>query len=376
MSYSKESLRSLGAEPLLGRLAGGLAHEFNNLFTAISGSAQMVQLELGPDHPAAGDLVVIRQATDRGVRLIAQILLAAGKRTLRREKILALGWQRFIASAAEHLPETIRLDLHLPADVWPLYADQELLDVALEQLVANAQAAMPQGGVLTVALDNLHCDQRLGRRAGPYVRLSVEDTGVGIDEAYRGRIFQPFFTTRHEPNHAGLGLAMVRGIVRKHGGWVEVSSLPGEGTRFSLYWPAQPVWDPLHQGGNLSDSTGQERHVLVVEDEEDVREFTMMGLSRDGYRVSGAATVREAESLFGQTERCDLVLSDMGLPDGSGVELIQRLKVRQPGLKVVLSSGYADHYDRWPAIRELGYPFLEKPYALQDLLATIRQMNA
>ena len=373
----RENKTRVEAQPVdvLGQVASGLAHEFNNLFTAIGGSAEMALLDIGPRHRVCRDLETIRSASARGAEMVNQLLYAAGKKGIHREKIGCLGWQRVLRSVTRAIHPSISSSIDIPHTVWPIYVDREQLNAALQQMVNNAVGVMPGGGRLALLLDNVHYTGSPTHRSGPYLRLRVEDTGEGMEEQVCQRIFEPFFTTQLGPEHSGLGLAMVQGIVDRHGGWIDVNSLPGEGTRLSIYWPAQPDYALQQLHVNSVEGLEQARRVLVVEDEEDVREFTMMGLSQDGFDVAGAGSAEEAETLFGD-EVFHLVLSDVGLPDGNGVDLIERLVLKKPELKVVLSSGYSDHHHRWPTIMERGYPFLEKPYALQDLIDTVRQMNA
>jgi len=375
MSSEKQNANSKRPADFTGQMASGLAHEFNNLFTTIGGSAEIALLEIGSRHRISQDLEIIRQASTRGAEMIAQLLYASGTQLVHREKLGSLGWHRILNKISRTAPDTVTCRVDVPHDVWPVYIDRHQLSAMLKQLIDNAISAMSGNGCMTLLLDNVQYDGRGVQHAGPYLRLQIEDSGPGLDASTKERLFEPFFTTNPGSAHSGLGLAMVQGIVRRHGGWIDVNSLPGEGTRISVYWPAQPDWKQHQRDRGWCDSMAPGRRVLVVEDEEDVREFTMMGLSQDGFDVAGAGSAEEAESLFDH-ESFHVVVSDVGLPDGNGVELIERLVLQKPELKVLLSSGYSDHQHRWPAIRERGYPFLEKPYALQDLIDTVRQMNA
>ncbi|MCK5147766.1 response regulator [bacterium] len=359
----------------MGQIVAGLAHEFNNIFTAISGSAEIALLETDQGQHIRSDLDAIRNASDRGAMLISQLLYAVGKKRLNREKMNDMGWERAFRKLVRDLPVNIKVQWQFSDNLWPIYVDREQLILILKQLLDNSINAMESGGTINISLDNIRSNTCLHRSAGPYLRILFEDSGCGMEKKIVQRVLEPFFTKEIMPGHSGLGLAMIHGIVAKHGGWIDIKSMPDEGAQFSIYLPAQPDWKAALQDESNNIEVLPRQRVLVVEDEEDVLEYTMMGLSQDGFEVAGAGSAEEAESLFGD-EMFHMVISDVGLPDGNGVELIERLVTRRPALKVVLSSGYADHHHRWPAIRERGYPFLEKPYALQDLIATVRQMNA
>jgi len=212
-------------------------------------------------------------------------------------------------------------------------------------------------------------------RAGKYVSLSVTDEGTGMDEAVKARIFEPFFTTKEMGSGTGLGLSVVHGIVQQHGGWIDVASKQGEGTTFTLYLRAlgakEAADDDRESPSELPRGRGE--RVLVVEDEAPLRELVVRVLKENGYMPSGAGSVSEALELFESEDQAfDMVVSDVALPDGNGLELAETLLQRTPDLHILLNSGYTDEKSLWPTIRERGFRFLPKPFAVIDLLRAVK----
>jgi CheY-like chemotaxis protein len=211
-------------------------------------------------------------------------------------------------------------------------------------------------------------------RAGTHVCLSITDTGVGIDKKNIEQIFEPFFSTKE--TGSGLGLSVVHGIVKQHKGWIDVYSEPGKGSTFKVYLPAfsEGVKDELKERPLLHGLGGKGERILLVEDEESVREFVAGVLTNNGYVVFGAASVEEALSVFEREGgNFHLIFSDVVLPDKNGLELVDHLLHLKPELHVLLSSGYTDDKSQWPAIHERGFMFLQKPYAVVDLLRMVRE---
>lgn len=254
-------------------------------------------------------------------------------------------------------------------------------------LAVNARDAMPRGGQLTIKTENITLDEDFAAqvpeaRAGRFVRLSIADTGVGMDKKTMGRIFEPFFTTKGMGRGTGLGLAVVYGIIKQHQGWINVSSEPGEGSVFTIYLPAStPEGEKDRQAAadhtklSLAELKGRGERILVVEDEEEVRRIAARVLQENGYLVCEAASAQQAVDAFERTGgEFDLVLSDVVLPDQTGPELISQLLVHYPRVKVLLISGYADQKLQWPQIQKQGFRFLQKPFALPHLLRTVREV--
>jgi two-component system cell cycle sensor histidine kinase/response regulator CckA len=364
----------------IGTLAGGIAHDFNNLLTAIRGSLDLAMGMIGREHPAYEELEEINIAAIGATDLTRQLLLFSRKH-MTRFKYLNLN--KLISGLLKMLHRLIGEDVNivtrLDSNLWNVYADPGTLEQIILNLTINARDAMPDGGQIvietdTVRLTKTDCEMMPEAYAGNFVRLSVSDTGTGIDKKIIGRIFEPFFSTKNPKKGTGLGLSVVYGIVKDHKGWINVYSEPGKGSIFKIYLPGKKVL--LKESQNLKTSVqnlkGNQERILLIEDERSVREFTTRALERHGYQVFIAKTADEAFHLF--TQHCPdihLVLSDVVLPDLSGIQLIQKMQEQHAGLKVLLTSGYTDSKSQWSVIQEKKIPFLQKPYTLIDLLETI-----
>ena len=251
-------------------------------------------------------------------------------------------------------------------------------------LAVNARDAMREGGRLTITSENVtledaDCKGIPEAQPGRYVRLSVSDTGFGIDRKTVQRIFEPFFSTKGLGEGTGLGLSVVYGIVKQHEGWIHVTSEPGKGSTFEVYFPmvSEKVEEKKKETISMEKPSGEGKRILVVEDEERVLEFTINGLDRSGYVVFAAANAEEAKKIFKKEKgNFHLVLSDVVLPDESGIELVEEFISQKPDIAVLLSSGYTDHKSRWPVIQKRGFHFLEKPYTLNDLLCVVQDLAA
>ncbi len=249
-------------------------------------------------------------------------------------------------------------------------------------LVVNARDALPKGGCLTIKTENITLDKEHSKsipeaRSGQFVRLSIEDTGVGMDKEIIDRIFEPFFTTKELGRGTGLGLSMVYGIVKQHDGWINVSSEPGHGTIFTIYFPVFSGKPEKEVGETISlkELQGEGERILVVEDDQGVRIFTAKALRENGYMVIEAENAREALDIFEKEKgKFHMVLSDVVLSDQTGLELVEQFLLRQPQLMVLLISGYPDQKSQWAIIHERGLRFLQKPFTPVDLLRAVREI--
>lgn len=367
----------------VGTLAGGVAHDFNNLLTAILGYADMALSGLPEDHPVREEWEVVRSSGLAAANLTRQLLAFS-----RRQPMAAvpLDINQTLNGLLKLLAPFIGEDIELIADLAPnvrrIKGDVGNIEQVIMNLAVNARDSMPGGGKLTIGTGNVTLDEEACRgileaTPGEYVCLTVADTGSGMDGETLRHIFEPFFTTKAEGSGTGLGLSVVYGIVRQHAGWIHVESHPGNGTVFRVYFPvysgkpeeeARKRMDPEELRG------GGER-ILLVEDREDVRGFAVRALRGNGYDVTEAAGAEEALRVF-EVEKGDfhLVFCDVVLPDRSGLWLVDRLLTSKPGLKVLLSSGYTDVKSQWPVIQKKGFPFLQKPYMLRDLLRTVKRV--
>jgi two-component system cell cycle sensor histidine kinase/response regulator CckA len=362
----------------VGRLAGGVAHDFSNLLTVIQGHASVMLEQLPEDTSAARGMTEVVKATKKAASLVGQ-LLSFSQDEIFQLKAVALG--EVIADMAKMIGRLtgggIELNLSLAPHVSAIRADVSSLQQVIMNLVVNARDAMPNGGKLQLEICNFHVDERFARARfrlplGNYVRLSVRDTGNGIDESLQARIFEPFFTTKDAGKGTGLGLATVYGIVQRSGGHVWVESVPGRGSAFHILFPADAhVAEPMNAPtASLAVPSGNET-VLLVEDEPSVRDFTESCLKRLGYSVLSAGTGREALELAEQN-RPQILVTDVVMPRMNGRELAARVQARWPEVKVLFISGY--HGDI-VLDRNMGNAaLLQKPFFPEDLARMVRQV--
>jgi PAS domain S-box-containing protein len=367
----------------VGILAGGIAHDFNNLLTAIIGSAEMGLRNLREGDPLYYDLFEIQRAGERAADLTRQLLYFSRKQHMQFKKIVLNQLIEGLFKMFHRLiGEDITIYTELSPDLWPLEGDTGTLEQVIMNLAVNARDAMPGGGSLTLKTENFECREAcdplsLESKPGKYIHLSAADTGTGMDRETQQHIFEPFFTTKAVGKGTGLGLSVVYGIIKQHGGWVNVISQSGAGSTFHIYLPAKldkSEEKPFSQDGDtVLDVKGRGECILIIEDEMRLSQFLRRALEENGYEVFLANNAHEAQDVFNREKgRFDLVLSDVVLPGKGGLELMEVFRSRRPELKVLLSSGYTDYKNQWPMIQEKGYRFLQKPYNLHELLRTIR----
>jgi PAS domain S-box-containing protein len=367
----------------IGTLAGGVAHDFNNLLTAINGYAAVALEDLQPGDPLREDLEEIRNAGERAADLTRQ-LLAFGRRQVLSPESLDLG--AVVAGIQKMLGrvigEHVNLVTDLEPDAWRIRADRGQVEQVLVNLAVNARDAMPSGGRLAISTANVRVSGTEARRhpegiPGEFVRLRVEDTGLGMSQEVLARVFEPFFTTKDQGKGTGLGLSTVYGIVRQSRGFVGVTSAPGAGSTFDVYLPrdsAEPLLDAPGQEEEPVQLAGGEV-VLVVEDEEQVRSLVVSQLTARGYAVLSAADGREAQRLAEtRAERIDVLLADVVMPRMSGPELARLLQRSHPETAVIFMSGYAEEAVLAQGSLGAGGDFIGKPFAVDDLTARIRQL--
>jgi two-component system cell cycle sensor histidine kinase/response regulator CckA len=361
----------------VGMLAGGVAHDFNNVLTGIQSAAAMARIELPRNHAADGDLAEIERQCQRAAALVRQLLAFARKQPLARRTLNVNEVVLDVESLLRRvIGENVRFGVELLPDVWAISGDSAQLEQVLMNLCINARDAMPGGGRLTVRTANLTAGSELAARARTipekrYVVLSVADTGTGIQPRTLERIFEPFFTTKAPGRGTGLGLAVVHGIVRQHEGVIEVASSPGTGSTFSVLLPAveaDAVPAPVGIGAAAQQGSGT---LLVVEDEASVRQAMVRMLEHSGYRVIAAADGEAALAALEQSE-VDLVLLDAVLPGMPALDVYRRLQARWPATRVLLVSGYSEAMLDATLRRELSGRFLQKPFSLEELAERVR----
>lgn len=372
----------------VGRLAGGVAHDFNNMLNVINGYADSLIEALAPDDPMRGDLQEIRNAGERAATLTRQLLAFSRKQVLRPRVLnvrdIVLGLDKLLRRL---IGEHIALRLELDPDTGNVRADPAQLEQVIMNLAVNARDAMPDGGVLrietrneTVPEEARILDSPLPEQpvpAGDYVVLTVADTGAGIQQEIQARVFEPFFTTKPMGQGTGLGLATIHGIVEQSGGRIFLHSAPGQGARFDIYLPlADAPPEPARQQALLKLARGHER-VLLVEDEEKLRILAERILARAGYTVESAANGLEALQLFeNASEPHDLLLTDVVMPGMNGGALAARLRDQRPDLPVLFMSGYPDNAINAELCPDARTDFVGKPFSAGELTGKIRALLA
>ncbi len=380
--YEQLEQQLLQAQKLesVGRLAGGVAHDFNNLLTVINGYADLALSDLPENSPVRDAIAEIRNAGERASALTQQ-LLAFSRKQVMLPRLLDLN--EIITDASKMLRrvvgEDIVLNMKLDGTAGPVLADSGQIQQVLMNLVVNARDAMPNGGTILIETGESVVDDSVAAEApdiepGTYVVLRVSDTGVGMSEEVRRQIFDPFFTTKPKGTGTGLGLATVYGIVRQSGGWIKVTSEPGQGAAFSIYLPraagARPRSD--HDLTLLRAVSGSET-VLIVEDQPEVRKVAAAALRSFGYSVIEAEGPSEALALSGERgQRIQLLLTDVVMPDISGRELADRIRSDRPDMKVLFMSGYAENEAVHRSVRDPSVGYISKPFTPEALAAAVR----
>jgi PAS domain S-box-containing protein len=374
----------------VGQLSGGIAHDFNNLLTVIIGSAETLSDRLKARPDLRHHTGLIQRAGERGAELTARLLAFSRRQMLRPADIDCNALLRSMKTLLRRtLREDIELGIELDADLWTAVADPGQLESAVLNLALNAQDAMPHGGHLTIATANTPFDERytdahLEVKSGPYVMIAITDDGQGMPPEVLERVFEPFYTTKEVGKGSGLGLSMVYGFVKQSNGHVTIYSEPGLGTTVRLYLPALETRANTAAAADsepASECAGTvpkgDATVLVVEDDSFVRAFAISSLESLGYRVLAAVDGPEALGLIQGDVPVDLLFTDVVMPGGmSGWELAARARRLRPGLKVLLTSGYAVET---LASRGRGHPemlLLNKPYRKSDLARRVHEALA
>ncbi len=375
-------LRQAQKMEAIGQLAGGVAHDFNNVLTAIAGNAELLQEGIPAGDPKRENIEEIRSAAGRAESLTRQ-LLAFSRQQVMQPRVLEPN--RVMAGMEKMLRRLIGEDINLvcvfPADVGRVVADPSQIEQVILNLAVNARDAMPTGGKLTIETGNAEFDAAYARAHTPavpgrFVMLAVSDSGAGMSPEVKARVFEPFFTTKAPGKGTGLGLATVYGIVKQSGGFIWVYSEPGEGTTFKIYLPRagddqRPAAVPPAQ----QEVRGGDEVILLVEDEAPVRRVALHALQRYGYTVLEAALPSVALTICrDHPGRIDLVVTDVVMPGMSGPDLAQQLLAMRPGLKVLLSSGYPGEAIAHRGELLAGLAFLPKPFTPVSLARKVREV--
>jgi len=366
----------------VGRLAGGVAHDFNNVLSVILGYATMIGDDLKPGEPLRADIDEIKIAGQRAAQLTRQLLAFSRQQAL-EPKVLDLN--QVVGAMENMLRRLLGADIDLtllPAtQLWNVRADPGQFEQVLMNLAVNARDAMPKGGRLTIELKNVELDEDYAAAhhevtPGSYVMLAVSDSGSGMDRATVARIFEPFFTTKEQGKGTGLGLSIVFGIVKQSGGHVWVYSEPNQGTTFKLYLPrAEGVTISSAAEVTALRTTRGNETVLLVDDDDQVRAVARGILRRQGYVVLEAANGGEALLIAEQhPAKIQLLLTDVVLPRMSGRQIAERITTMRPGIDVLFMSGYTDDAVLQHGILESGVAYLQKPLTPDSMARKVRQV--
>ncbi|MDX2511731.1 MAG: response regulator [Desulfobacterales bacterium] len=367
----------------IGTLAGGVAHDFNNILTTIIGNASLALMEVGKDGPLREEIEEIKTAGERAATLTRQLLTFSRKQII-QPKILDLN--ELLTDIEKMLGRLIGEGVELLTDpgpaLWQVEADPGQMEQVIMNLVINARDAMPMGGKLNIETANMDLDESYFRehgtkdQPGAYVMLVVSDTGSGMDKETQEHIFEPFFTTKGVDKGTGLGLSTVYGIVKQNDGFVWVYSESGQGTTFKVYLPKVRGDAEAEEKERTSVSElGGSETVLIVEDDSSLRKLAQKALQQHGYRVLEAENGEDALRVSGEHEGpIDLMLTDVVMPEMSGKETAERLQPLYPQMKVIYMSGYTDNAIVHHGVLQPGLNFIEKPFSPKGLARKVREV--
>lgn len=379
----EERIRTAQQLESLGRLAGGVAHDFNNALTVIKTVTELALQDLSPDHPLRSDLEQIQASADHAASLTRQLLAFARRQVLQPEVLdLNLVLEQLLPLLSRLVGEDIEVSLRLHPGGCTVLADRGQLEQVIMNLATNARDAMPEGGLLTiessiVELDAESAASHPGLGAGSWVVVTVSDTGIGMPPEVKERVFEPFFTTKDPGRGTGLGLATVYGIVRQSGGVISVYSEPGEGTTFRIYLPLY-ISRSAEESGSTRQPPAMEalrgsETILLVEDDPAVRSSVRRVLESYGYTVLEASGLREALALAAR-QRFDLVLTDVVMPGGSGKQVVDALAQRLGKVKALYVSGYTENHIAHRGVLDPGVSYLSKPFTAEELARKVREV--
>ncbi len=365
----------------LGTLAGGIAHDFNNILAIILGYTNKLESSRSKPSEFPGAIKVIKDAVERGAALVQQLLTSARQTEARFSSIDLNALMRELERMLQAtFPKTISFQLELEPDLPPITADKSQVHQVLLNLCVNARDAMPAGGTLTLATSITPgpglTEMFSGVTAENYACVRVRDTGIGMTRQVKSHIFEPFFTTKERAKGTGLGLSVVYGVVNNHRGFVQVESEPGAGTSFIVYLPVKHVAAEQPGAGVIrAPSQNIPQTILLVEDEEMLRELGISILESEGFHVLAAKDGVEAVALFeAHSDEIGLVVCDLGLPRLGGREAFLKMKEKRPGVRAIVASGYLEPAIRSEMLKAGVIDTIQKPYDFNDLLVKIRSV--
>jgi signal transduction histidine kinase/DNA-binding response OmpR family regulator len=362
----------------VGRFAGGVAHDLNNILSAIMGYSELAALEKSDDPHIREYMGAIMEGGERAAALTRQLLAFSRKQVL-QVQVINLGQvlEDFTKMLHRVIGDDVKLEINIDSSPSNVLADPSQVEQILMNLAVNARDAMPDGGRLTIGVENVSLDEISvahleGGQPGSYVCLSVTDTGFGMTKEVKEKIFESFYTTKEVGEGTGLGLSTVYGIVRQHNSYIHVYSEPGTGTSFRIYFPVCTKKEDLKDAGARLAVVGGKEAVLAVDDDPSIVRLIEKILSPLGYRVLAATSAGEALELADGTSKIDVLLTDITMPDMNGIQLAEEIEVRRKNVKVVFMSGYMDRSHFAEAMEQAKAVFLPKPFSRGDLTHIIR----
>ena len=375
----EEQLRQAQKMEAIGALAGGVAHDFNNILTAIIGYASLIEAQMGPDDPLRHNIVQVLRATERATGLTHSLLAFSRKQAVDLKPVklneIICGFQKILTRL---IGEDIEFKVNCTSEDLTVEADRGQIEQVLMNLATNARDAMPNGGSLLITTSSLELDSSSVpfheiKKPGKYAFISVSDSGSGMDKDIKEHIFEPFFTTKEVGKGTGLGLAIVYGIIKKHNGSIHVYSEPGQGTTFNIYLPlVTSITQDIRREATVRLPSGHET-ILLVEDEETVRQVIRATLEEYGYTVMEAINGTEAVEVFGANQdKIQLLLCDLIMPKKNGREAYEEIRKIRPDIKAIFMSGYTKDIIVKKGFMEEGVNFISKPITPTDLLKKIR----
>jgi PAS domain S-box-containing protein len=369
----------------IGTLAGGIAHDFNNILNIISGYIFLLTESRGQREQMEESVKVINETVQRGSALVQQLLTLGQKSRGSRYALLNINSlaEGLIKIVKETFQKNIELNFSLDPNVPAILGDKTQIEQVLLNIFVNARDAMPGGGTLLLKTYSVNgANLQFGpATAGAYVGLEVTDSGIGMDESTRSRIFEPFFSTKETSQRAGLGLSVVYGIIKNHQGYIDVESQPGCGTAFRIYIPAAPaghlvIEDTGPEEWSCVNGFAEQATILVIEDESAALTVLTKVLSSRGYTILTASDGESAVRIFSQsTELIDIVLLDMGLPKMSGKDVLVRIKAMKPSIKIVVASGYFESDLQADIAQDEVAAYIQKPYMIDNIIEVLRRVT-
>jgi signal transduction histidine kinase/FixJ family two-component response regulator len=367
----------------IGSLAGAVARNFSALLSTLASASGEVRRGVTPCSRLEEELAQVQTTGIGAINLTRQSLFLNQEHPMNAAAVdLNAVVHEICTSLGNLLGKGISTNASLDPSLWPLRADRGTLELVIMNMAINAREAMPSGGTLGIRTENVGLARGQWElipeaRPGNFVCVSISDDGLGMDKETIRYIFEPYFTTKSSGRNIGLGLSVARGIIKQHDGWINVYSEPGRGSTLKIYLPALPAEVAAQDQPAAPEipAAGRGEHILVVEDEGEIRELVSTVLSDNGYAVSTAESANEALNVFQKTNgEIDILFSDVVLPGEDGIKLADRLVSLRPSLPVLLTSGYMDEEKEWVITCEKGFRFLHKPFSIAEMLRTVRNM--